>query len=132
MENKTPGDLDIRIPVRKKYDGVDHQPFKKISHKNNEQKRRKKINEKIEELKRLIGSPDGQNTVGVLEASIQNVRSLRSVCAKLEESHKDLQVQYQLLLEDRKKILSMDPINHEEMHGVLGLMELNHHKDNPT
>jgi len=75
------------------------------SHKIIEQKRRQKINEKINELRELLNYPDGsQNKAVVLQAAVDNIKNLKTVCNKLLTSHRQLQDDYLVILAENEKL----------------------------
>lgn len=80
------------------------------SHKIIEQKRRQKINEKINELREILNYPDGsQNKAVVLQAAVESIKNLKVVCSKLLAHHRQLQEEYMHLLgeNDRLRKLAM-------------------------
>jgi len=82
------------------------------SHKIIEQKRRQKINEKINELRELLNYPDGsQNKAVVLQAAVENIKNLKVVCSKLLAHHKQLQEEYMHLLGENDRLRKLSGAN---------------------
>jgi len=82
---------------------------RKESHKIIEQKRRQKMNDKINELRELLNYPDGsQNKAVVLQAAVDNIKNLKMVCSRLLSSHKQLQEEYLYLLTENEKLRKSD------------------------
>jgi len=80
------------------------------SHKIIEQKRRQKINDKINELRELLNYPDGsQNKAVVLQAAVDNIKNLKLVCSKLLSSHRQLQEDYLHVLAENERIRKLNP-----------------------
>lgn len=80
------------------------------SHKIIEQKRRQKINEKINELRELLNYPDGtQNKAVVLQAAVDNIRNLKVLCAKLLASHRQLQEDYVQVVHENERLKKIIP-----------------------
>lgn len=77
----------------------------KKNHNLIEQKRRQKINEKIEELKGLV-QPQyaNQNKANVLEGTIESIRTLRILCSKLLAQHRVLQDEYNSLMAEHTRL----------------------------
>lgn len=117
-----PGPLD-QLPLkeppkkRRKRDAQQDPPkegtsSRKENHKLIEQKRRQKINEKINELRQLLNYPEGtQNKAVVLQAAVDNIRCLKMACNKLLLNHRQLQDEYMALLGEndqlKKKLLQI-------------------------
>jgi len=77
---------------RKRGKTQENSDARRESHKLIEQKRRQKINEKINELRELLNYPDGsQNKAVVLQSAVDNIRYLKLVCNKLAQHHRQLQ-----------------------------------------
>jgi len=75
------------------------------SHKIIEQKRRQKINDKINELRELLNYPDGsQNKAVVLQAAVDNIKNLKTVCSKLISSHRQLQEEYLHVIAENERL----------------------------
>jgi len=78
------------------------------SHKLIEQKRRQRINEKINELRELLNYPDGsQNKAVVLQAAVENIRYLKIACSKMIQHHRQLQEEHMQLLTDNERLRKM-------------------------
>jgi len=76
------------------------------SHKIIEQKRRQKINDKINELRELLNYPDGsQNKAVVLQAAVDNIKNLKLVCTKLLSAHRQLQEEYLHILGENERLI---------------------------
>lgn len=77
---------------------------RRASHNIIEQNRRKRINDKISELKGLLGAPyEHQNKAEVLAGTIDNIKSLRNLCSLLLLHHRLLQQEYHKLLQEHNK-----------------------------
>eukprot|EP01119_Soliformovum_irregulare_P002373 TRINITY_DN12636_c0_g1_i2.p1 TRINITY_DN12636_c0_g1~~TRINITY_DN12636_c0_g1_i2.p1 ORF type:complete len:273 (-),score=43.07 TRINITY_DN12636_c0_g1_i2:81-899(-) len=85
---------------------ADVKPKEKKNHNLIEQKRRQKINEKIEELKQIVPQFANQNKAAVLEGTIESIRSLRKLCSKLLAQHRTLQEEYTTLMAEHGKFVN--------------------------
>jgi hypothetical protein len=73
-----------------------------------EQKRRQRINEKINELRELLNYPDGsQNKAVVLQAAVENIRYLKLACTKMIHHHRQLQEEHVQLLQENERLRKM-------------------------
>jgi len=80
------------------------------SHKIIEQRRRQKINDKINELRELLNYPDGsQNKAVVLQAAVDNIKNLKVVCSKLLSAHRQLQEEYLQVLAENERLRKDQP-----------------------
>jgi len=98
---------------------------RKESHKIIEQKRRQKINDKINELRDLLNYPDGShNKAVVLQAAVDNIKNLKLVCSKLLASHRQLQEDYLNILVENERITKLRPPHstqqYEPLHKLRG------------
>jgi len=92
-------------PKRRKRGKAQDNEARRESHKLIEQKRRQRINEKINELRELLNYPDGsQNKAVVLQAAVENIRYLKIACSKMIQHHRQLQEEHMGLLTDNERL----------------------------
>jgi len=99
------------------------------SHKIIEQKRRQKINEKINELRDVLNYPDGsQNKAIVLQAAVDNIRNLKTVCGRLIMYHRQVTDDYSLICQENEKlkkyIMSLNP--NANIGSIVGQQNMSH------
>eukprot|EP01117_Protostelium_nocturnum_P017791 TRINITY_DN7303_c0_g2_i1.p1 TRINITY_DN7303_c0_g2~~TRINITY_DN7303_c0_g2_i1.p1 ORF type:complete len:166 (+),score=45.69 TRINITY_DN7303_c0_g2_i1:125-622(+) len=81
---------------------------RKENHKIVEQKRRMKINEKINELRELLELPNGtENKAVVLQFAAENIRSMKDMIQKLNDQSAQQQQEYIHLLHENEKLKSL-------------------------
>ncbi|PRP75940.1 hypothetical protein PROFUN_01656 [Planoprotostelium fungivorum] len=77
------------------------------SHKIIEQRRRQKINEKINELREILNYPEGvQNKAVVLQAAVEHIKNLKTIVGKLSEHQRQAQEDYIHLLHENERLKS--------------------------
>jgi len=77
------------------------------SHKIIEQRRRQKINEKINELRELLNYPEGvQNKAVVLQAAVEYIKNLKTVIGKMGDHNRQAQEDYIHLLHENERLKS--------------------------
>lgn len=99
----------LELHSTKKRKQMDDQTYKnnlrKESHKIIEQKRRKKINEKINELKSLLNYPNiPQNKAVILESAVKTIKYLQTTCSTLTARMETLQQNYSTLSQEHEKL----------------------------
>jgi len=93
------------LPKRRKRGKAQDSEARRESHKLIEQKRRQRINEKINELRELLSYPDGsQNKAVVLQAAVENIRYLKLACSKMMQNHRQLQEEHLQLFQEHERM----------------------------
>jgi len=92
-------------PKRRKRGKSQDTEARKESHKLIEQKRRQRINEKINELRELLNYPDGsQNKSVVLQAAVENIRYLKMACSRMLQHYRQMAEEHSQLVNENDRM----------------------------
>lgn len=125
LGNATKKAKNVGVPPNLVNVGGETTEARRESHKIIEQKRRQKINDKINELRELLNYPDGShNKAVVLQAAVDNIKNLKLVCSKLLASHRQLQEDYLNILVENEKLRKLNTFdssqpNPQQYSGIL-------------
>jgi len=96
---------DKQLSKRRKRGKNQDNDARRESHKLIEQKRRQRINEKINELRELLNYPDGsQNKSVVLQAAVENIRYLKMACSRMLQHYRQMQEEHLQLIGDNDRL----------------------------
>eukprot|EP01119_Soliformovum_irregulare_P006160 TRINITY_DN1794_c0_g1_i1.p1 TRINITY_DN1794_c0_g1~~TRINITY_DN1794_c0_g1_i1.p1 ORF type:complete len:267 (-),score=55.08 TRINITY_DN1794_c0_g1_i1:85-885(-) len=100
----SPPEVDGELDPKRRKKGTSTDS-RRESHKIIEQKRRQKINTKINELRELLQYPEGsQNKAAVLQSAVDNIKHMKLLCSKLLTHHRQLQDDYMSVLSENEKL----------------------------
>jgi hypothetical protein len=82
---------------------------RKESHKIIEQRRRQKINDKINELREVMNMPEGtQNKAIVLQGAVDSIKNLKVACGKLYQYYRQLQEEFVQVLQENDRLRKLN------------------------